>query len=125
MTPLQTLFQEELIDAAAFDRDPFLFVEVSLEPIECPAAKGQTQTLGIGQGGGDHLSPLLRGVGVRPTRAGAILKAVQSLRVEAMNPEVDCRPADAEVLGNLTGPLPLGEGQEHLGPLDEARLGGP
>jgi hypothetical protein len=125
MPPLQPLVQEDLVDPTALHRDALLFVEVGFQPIQRPAAKGQLQALRVGQGRGDHLSPLRGGVGLRPARAGAIVQTVQSLLVEAMDPRVDGGPTDAEVLSNLAGPSPVGEGQEDPGPLDVARLGGP
>ncbi len=43
--------------------------------------------------------------------------------MEAMDPGVDRRPRDAEVLGDLTGASSVGDGQEEPGPLDESGLG--
>jgi hypothetical protein len=40
MTPPQAFGQEDLVDAAAFDRDALLLVDVSLQAIERPASKG-------------------------------------------------------------------------------------
>ncbi len=125
MPPTQALLQEDLVDPAALDRDVLLVVEVGLQAIQRPAAEGQAQALGVGQGSGDDLGPLLGGVGVRPARAGAVVEAAQPLLVEAMDPDVDRGPRDAEVLGDLAGPSSVGEGQEDPGPLDEANLGGP
>ncbi len=95
-----------------------------MKPIQRPAAEGQPQALRIGQGGGDDLGALSGGVGGGTPSPGPILQAGESLVVEAMEPGVDRRPRDAEFLGDLTGRAPLGEGQEELGPLDEASLGG-
>jgi hypothetical protein len=124
MPPLQPLVEEQFVDATALDREPLMFVEVGLKPIERPAAEGQPQALRIGQGGGDDLGALFGGVGGRTPSPGLILQAGESLVVEAMQPGVDRRPRDAEFLGDLTGGTTLVEGQEDPSPLDEASLGG-
>jgi hypothetical protein len=41
-----------------------------------------------------------------------------------MDPGVDGGAGQSQVPGDLTGPLPVGDGQEDPGPLDEAGLGG-
>jgi hypothetical protein len=79
--PSEPFVEEDLVDAAALDRDPLLLVEVGLQPIERPAAEGQAQVLRGGQRGGDDLGALLGGVGVRPARAGAIAEAGEALLV--------------------------------------------
>jgi hypothetical protein len=45
--------------------------------------------------------------------------------MEAMDPGVDRGARDAPLLGDLAGPTSVGDGQEDLGPLDEAGLCGP
>jgi hypothetical protein len=94
-----------------------------LQAVERPAGEGQAQVLRVGQRGGEDLGSLLGGVGVRASGPGAILQAGQSPVVEAMEPGVDRGPREAHVIGHLAGSLPVGEGQEDLGPLHEAGLG--
>jgi hypothetical protein len=120
MAPLQPLVHEDLADAAPFDGDALLFVEVGLEAIQRPAAERQAQALGIGQGGGDDFGALLGGIGVGPARARAIIEAGQALLVEAVDPCVDIFPTDVHLCGDGTGALPVGGGQEDPGALDEA-----
>jgi hypothetical protein len=48
MTPPQAFGQEDLVDAAALDRDALLLVEVGLQAVQRPATEGQFQALGIG-----------------------------------------------------------------------------
>lgn len=123
MPPPQAFSQEDLVDAATLDRDAFLLVEVGLKPIQRPAAEGQPQAPGIGQRHGDDLGALLRRVGRWAPSPRLILQAVEPLSMEAVNPGVDRGPRDAQVLGHVAGSSSLGDGQEDLGPLDEAGLG--
>jgi hypothetical protein len=51
-----------------------------------------------------------------------ILQSAEPLVIKAMDPGVDRGPRDAEVLGDLAGPSSVSDGQEDLGPLDEAGL---
>lgn len=125
LPPPETLVEEDLVDAAPLDRDAFLLVEVGLQAIERPAAEGQIQALRIGQGRGDDLSSLLGGVGVRTTGPRLILQTAEPLLVEAMEPGVDRRARDAQILGHLAGSPTVGEGQKDPGPLDEAGLSRP
>jgi hypothetical protein len=124
MPPPQAFGQENLVDAAAFDRNALLLVEVSLQAIERPASKGQPQALGVRQRRGDDLGALLGRVGGRTSGPRLILQALEPLLVEAMNPEVDRGPREAQVLGDLAGASSLGDGQEELRPFDEPGLGG-
>jgi hypothetical protein len=124
MAPPQALLPEELVDAAAPDRDALLLVEVGLQAVQRPAAEGQAQALRVGQRGGDDLGALLGRVGRRPPGPRPILQPVEPLIVEAVDPGVDRRPREAQVLGDLAGPSPVGDGEEDLGPLDETGLGG-
>jgi hypothetical protein len=89
MAPLQPLVDEDLTDAAAFDRDALLLVEVGLQAVQRPAVEGQTQMLRIGQRGGDDLGALLGRVGVRAPGSRPIPQPVESLLIEAMDPGVD------------------------------------
>jgi hypothetical protein len=123
MPPPQAFGQEDLVDAAPLDRDALLLVEVGLQAVQRPGAERQAQVLRVGQGGGDDLGALLGRVSRRPPGPRLILQAVEPPLVEAMDPGVDRRARDAEVLGDLAGPSPVGEGQEDVGPLDEAGLG--
>jgi hypothetical protein len=95
-----------------------------LEAIERPAAEGQAQGPGIGQGRGDDLGALLGGVGRGPAAAAPVIQAGEAVRVEAMDPGVDRRPRDADLAGDLAGRGPVGGGQEEPGPLDQADGGG-
>jgi hypothetical protein len=122
VSPPQALIREDLVDAAALDRDALLLVEVGLQTIERPATEGQAQVLGVCQRGGDDLGPLLGGGGVRASGPGPILQAIEPSLVEAMDPGRDRGPGDAQVLGHLAGPSPVGAGQEDLGALDESGL---
>jgi hypothetical protein len=122
MTPPQAFGQEDLVDAATSDTDALLLVEVGLQAIERPASERQPQAFGVRQRRGDDLGTLLRRVGGRTSGPGLILQAVELLLVEAMNPEVDRGPRDAQVLGHLAGASPVGDGQEELCPLDETGL---
>jgi hypothetical protein len=123
MAPLQPLVHEDLADAAPLDRDGLLLIEVVPQPVERPAAEGQAEALRVGQRRGDDLGALLGGVGVWAPGAGPIPQPVEALLVEAMDPRVDGGPRDAQFLGHLAGPSPIGEGQEDPGPLDEPGLG--
>jgi hypothetical protein len=123
MTPLQPLVEENFVDATALDRDAPLLVEVGLKPIQRPAAEGQPQALGIGQRGGDHLGALLGDVGRGTPGPRLVLQSVQSPRVEPVNPEVDGGTTDAQVPGDLAGPLSSRDGQKEPSPFDEASLG--
>jgi hypothetical protein len=60
---------------------------------------------------------------MRTPGPGPILQASKPLVVEAADPGVDRGPRDAEVLGDLAGSSPVGDGQEDPGPLDESGLG--
>jgi hypothetical protein len=122
MTPPQPFGQEDLVDAAAFDRDPFLLVEVGLQAVERPASEGEPQALRIGERRGDDLGALLGRIGRGTPGPGLVLQSAESLVIEAMDPGVDRGSRDVQVLGHLAGPLPVGDGQKDLGPLDEAGL---
>jgi hypothetical protein len=124
VAPLQPLVHEDLADATAFDRDALRLAEVGLQAIERPAPEGQAQALRVGQRRGDDLGALLGRISRRTPGPGPILRPVEALVIEAMNPGVDRRPGDAEVLGDLAGTSSGGEGQEDLSPLDESGLGG-
>jgi len=124
MTPGQPLVDENLVDPTPLDRDPFLFIEVGLEPVQGPAGEGQAEGLGIDQSDGDDLGTLFGGIGVGTPGSRLILQTRQSLFVEAMNPKVNRGPTDAQVPGHLAGPLSLGDSQKDLGALDEAGLFG-
>jgi hypothetical protein len=123
MPPPQAFSQEDLVDAAALDRDAFLLVEVGLKPIQRPAAEGQPQAPRIGQRHGDDLGALLSRVGRWAPGPRLILQAVEPLIMEAVDPGVDRGPRDAQVLGHLAGSSPVDDGQKDLRPLDEAGLG--
>jgi hypothetical protein len=123
--PLQPLIDEDLADAAPLDRDAPLLVEVDAQAVQRPAAEGQAQLLRVGQRRGEDFGALLGGVDVRPTGAGPILKSMGAPLIEAMEPGVDGGARDAQLLGDLARPSSLGDGQQELGPLDEAGLRGP
>jgi hypothetical protein len=122
LMPTQALLQEEFVDAAAFDGDALLLVEVGLQAIEPPAAERQAQALRVGQRGGDDLGALLGRIRRGTPDPRLILQPMEPLVIEAMDPGVDRRSRDAQVLGDLSGAPPVGDGQEDLGPLDEAGL---
>ena len=122
MSPPQAFGQEDLVDAAAFDPDALLLIEVGLQAIERPAGEGQPQAPRIAQRRGNHLGALLGRIGRRAPGPRLILQPVEPLVIEAMDPGVDRRSRDAQVLGDLSGPPSVGDGQEDLGPLDEAGL---
>src|SRR4051812_14415836 len=125
MTPLQPLVDEDLTDAAAFDRDALLLVEVDAQAIQRPAAEGPAQDLWVSQCRGEDLGALLGRVGVGTPGAGPILQAAEALLVEAVDPGVDRGAGQSQVLSDLARPPPVRDGQEDLGSLDEACLGGP
>ena len=125
MAPLQPLVHEDLADAAALDADALLLVEVGAQAVQRPAAEGQAQALRVGQRGGDHFGALLGRIGVRTPGAGPILQPVGTPLIEAMDPGIDRGARQPQVLGDLAGPPSLGDGQQELGPLDEAGLRGP
>jgi hypothetical protein len=124
MPPLQPLVHEDLANAAALDRDALLLVEVGPQAVQCPAAEGELKALRVGQSRGDNLGTLLGGIGVRAAGAGPIPQALEALLIEAMDPGVDGGAGQPQVLGDLAGPPPIGDGQEDLGPLDGASLRG-
>jgi hypothetical protein len=117
--PLQALGLQQFVDPAPLDRDALLLVEVGLESVECPAAEGQAQPLGIGQRRGDDLGPLLGGVGVRPAGPGPLLQAGEPLVVEPADPGVDGGPGAALGLGDGGGLLAAGGGEDDPGAFDE------
>jgi hypothetical protein len=123
MAPLQPLVHEDLADATPLDRDPLLLVEVGAQAVERPATEGEAEAIRVGQRRGDDLGALLGSVGVRPSGAGPILKPVEPALVEAADPGVDGRPADAPIAGDLAGSSPVGDGVEDPRPLDESGLG--
>jgi hypothetical protein len=123
MPPLQTLVHGDLADAAPLDRDPLLLVQVIAQAVQRPAPEGQAQALRIGQRRGDDLGALLGGVGVRPAGARPILEPLESPLVEAAGPGVDGGTADAQVAGDLAGSMPVGDGEQDPGALDESGLG--
>jgi hypothetical protein len=125
VSPLQPLVHEDLADAAPLDRDAFLLVEVGAQAVQRPAAEGEVQPLRVGQRRGEHFGALLGGVGVRSAGAGPILEAAEAPLIEAMDPGVDRGAREAQPLGDLAGPMPVGEGQEDLGALHESGLCGP
>jgi hypothetical protein len=100
MAPPQALGREQLVDAAPLDRDAPLLVEVGLQPVERPAAEGQTEVLGGRQCGGDHLGALLGGVGMGSPGAGTVLEPGESGVVEAMEPGVDGRARQPQATGH-------------------------
>jgi hypothetical protein len=125
MAPLQPLVHEDLADATPLDRDALLLVEVGPQAVQRPAAEGQAQALRVGQRGGDHFGALLGRIGVRTPGARPIPQPEEALLIEAMDPGVDRGARQPQVLGDLAGPPSLGDGQQELGPLDEAGLRGP
>ncbi len=125
MSPLQPLVHEDLADAAALDRDTLLLVEVDAQAVQRPAAEGQTQALRVGQRGGDDLGALLGGIGVRAPGPGPIPQSMEALLIEAMEPGVDGGAGQPQFLGDVAGPMSIGDSQEDLSPLHEAGLRGP
>jgi hypothetical protein len=123
MPPFQPLIDEDLADAAPLDRDALVLVEVISQAVQRPAAEGQAQALRVGQRRGDDLGTLLGGVGVRPAGAGPILEPLESPLVEAADPGIDGGTADAQVAGDLAGSMPVGDGEQEPGALDESGLG--
>jgi hypothetical protein len=101
-----------------------VLVEVGLEPVERPGVEGQAQRPGVGQGGGQDLGDLLRGIGGRASGAGLVLQAVGPLEVEPPDPAVDGGARDAQGSRHLGGALAFGGGQDNLGALDGAGRGG-
>jgi hypothetical protein len=124
MPPPQALIHEDLVAAAALDRDALLLVEVGLQAVECPAAEGQAQVLRGGQRRGDDLGPLLGGVGRRPAGAGAFLQPGEALLVEAADPGIGGRAGATERRGDGGGGSALGSRLDDPGALDEADRGG-
>jgi hypothetical protein len=125
MPPPQALGLQQLVDAAALDRDALLFVEVGLQPVERPAAEGQAQVLRGGQGRGEDRGPLVGVVGGRAARAGSVLQGGGPAVVEPADPGRDGRPGEVESAGDLTDRLAVGGGQDEAGPLDGPGRGDP
>jgi hypothetical protein len=123
MAPLQPLVHEDLADAAPLDRDPLVLIEVVSQSVERPTGEGEIEAFRVGQRGGDDLGPLLGRVGVRAAGPRSILQPRQPPVVEAMDPGVDRRPRDAADLGDPAGGLPVGEGEQDPGALNESGLG--
>jgi hypothetical protein len=124
LAPPEPLGQEDLVDAAAPDRDALLLVEVVPQAVERPAGEGQAELLRVGQGGGEDLGDLLRGVGGGPARAGLVVQAGDALEVEPLDPGVDGGARDAQVAGDGGGVPALGGREDDPGPFDDAGLGG-
>jgi hypothetical protein len=124
MPPPQPFGQEDLVDAAPLDRDALVLVVVRFQAIQRPAGEGPPEALRIGQRDGDDLGALLGGIGRRAPGAGLILQPMEPVVIEPMDPGVDRRPRDAQVLGHLAGSSPVGDGQEDPGPLNESGPGG-
>jgi hypothetical protein len=109
--PAQPLGPEELVDAAALDRDPLALVQVRRQPVQRPGRERQVQCPGIGQRGGDHGRDLLGRIGRRPARARPILQPGQARGVE---------PLDPAAHGVGVEPEAFGDGRRALAP---ARIG--
>ena len=124
MPPPQALGQEELVDAAALDADALPLIEIGLQSVRRPAGEGQAQAPRGGQRRGDDLGALLGRIGRGAPGPGLVLQAAEPLVIEAMDPGVDRRSRDAQLLGHLAGAASVGDGQEEPGPLDEAGLRG-
>jgi hypothetical protein len=71
-----------------------------LQAVERPAAEGQAQVLGGGQGRGDDLGPLLGGIGRRTAGAGTLLEAGDPLLVEAADPGIGRGPRATDRRGD-------------------------
>jgi hypothetical protein len=83
LAPAQALVEQDLVDAAALHRNPFLLMQVGGQSIQCPGGKRQPQRLRLGQRGGDHGGCLLGRVGWLATRAMSVLERFQTLGIEA------------------------------------------
>jgi hypothetical protein len=124
MAPPQALLREDLVDAAALDRDPLLLVEMDLQPVQGPAGEGQAQVLRGSQRRGDDLGPLLCGVDRRPAGAGALLEPGDPVLVEAADPGIDGGSGAAGRLGDGGGGSAVGGGLDDSGPFGQADRGG-
>ena len=82
MPPVQALGDKDLVDAAPLDWDALLLVEVDLQAVERPGAKGPAQVLRVGQGRGDDLGDLLGRIGGRASGAGLVLQPIGPLGVD-------------------------------------------
>jgi hypothetical protein len=122
--PPQALGPQQLIDAAAFDRDALLLVEVGLQAVECPATEGQAQSLRISQRRRDNGGALVGVIGVGAARAGAVLQGGQAAVVEPADPGRDGGPGDVQLACDVGRRLALGHSQEDLGAFDESGRGG-
>jgi hypothetical protein len=123
--PPQALGPQQLVDAAALDRDALLLVEVVPKAVERPAAVGQAQFLRVGQGRGDDRGPLVRRVGVGAARAGAVVQGGRPAGVEPADPGRDGGPGDVHLVGDHADGLAVGGAEDDAGPLDEPGRGGP
>src|SRR5262249_37637304 len=72
----------------------------------------------------DVLGASLGGVARSSPRARPLAQAIDPLVMEAVDPGVDGGPGDAEFVSDSAGSLTPVDGQDDLGPLDEAGLGG-
>jgi hypothetical protein len=130
LAPAQALGQEDLVDPAALDRDPFVLVQVGRQPVQRPRRERQVQALGLGQCGGDHPRHLLGRVGRWAAAARAILKATEARGVEALDPVAHRVGSKTELVGNARHVLALAGVPDDACPLDlpcgcGARMGQP
>jgi hypothetical protein len=122
--PSQALGPEQLVDAAALDPDALLLVEVGLQPVERPAAEGQAQLLGVGQGGGEDGGPPVGVIGGRAAQARSVLQGGEPAVVEPADPGRDGRPRDVQLAGDLADGPAVGGAEHDAGPFDEPGRGG-
>jgi hypothetical protein len=81
--PLQPFVAKDFVDPAPLDRDALLLVEVGLQTVQRPAAKGQPQALRVGQGRGDDLGALLGRIGRGTPGPGLVLQSAESLVINS------------------------------------------
>ena len=123
LAPAQAFLQEDLAHAAAFNAELFVLVQVSGQPVQAPAGKGQVQFPGPVQRGGHHLRPFLRGVGRRPAPARGVFQGGQAARLKAFEPLGDGAPVELKRGGNGFGRLALEVAPHDRRPFDQARFG--
>jgi len=98
--PAQPLGEQDLVDAAALDRDPLALAQVRRQPVQRPGRKRQVQCPGIGQRGGDHGRDLLGRIGRRPAGARPILQPGQAFGIEAVDPAAHGVGVEPETFGD-------------------------
>jgi hypothetical protein len=98
--PAQALLDQEFIDATAFDRDPFLLVEIRFQAIQRPTPEGQAQVGRLAQRGSQDLPDVFGRIRGRAPGTRLIDQTVQTRGIEPFHPEPNDSLADPHLARN-------------------------